>query len=397
MRILLFPASYPPVLGGLQTASNELARQFQQAGHEVRVATQRYPRRLPAKEVMHGIPVRRWLFLRPEIAHLRRLRPDLFLAGLYYSPVVTRQMEAYFNEFRPEVVNVHFPDEQTPFVLKMRQSIPFRLVVSLHGHDAGRWRAGDVVKYRKSNHFKRFLGIIRSADAVTACSSNLLNEATRLCPEISSKGLVIPNGIDLLRFTEKAIFSHPRPYVLGYGRFNPVKGFDLLLEAFAQAARDLPGIDLILAGDGREKENLHRQITNLAIADRVHFFGQASPPEIVRLLNGSRLVVVPSRYESFGLAALEAMAAGKPVLATRVGGIPEFLPEEGNMLVSPDVDSIARGLVQMLKTPQGLSGVPSNRLQAARFTWEQAGEKYLDIFSRVSQVAGIISGESILD
>jgi glycosyltransferase involved in cell wall biosynthesis len=388
MRILLFPACYLPVVGGLQTASHQLAQNFQKTGHTVRVATQRYPRSLPVWETLDGVSVQRWLFQRPEFAHLRRFRPDLFLEGLFYMPVVNRQLQAFFEEFQPEVVNVHFPDSQTAFVLKMRQSSPFKLIVSLHGHDIERWRWATTKALQKSARFKQFEEIIQVADAVTACSHALLDKAILLSPEIKEKSLVIHNGIDLSRFMDRTVYPHPRPYILAYGRLNSIKGFDLLLQAFAQAARDLPEIDLVLAGDGEEKEHLHKQAIDLAITGRVKFFGQASPQEIVRLLNGAYLVIVPSRQESFGLAALEAMAAGKPVLATRVGGIPEFLPEYGNILVAPDAESIGEGLVRMINNPKIGMQNQANRQQAARFTWEEASRRYLQVYAAALQTTG---------
>jgi len=382
VRILLFPASYYPVLGGLQTASHELARQFQKAGHTVRVATQRYPRRLAAKEVVDGIPVQRWLFLQPELVHLRRLRPDLFLAGLYYEPLVTRQLQAFFNDFQPDIVNVHFPDSQATLVMKMHRLFRFKLVVSLHGHDVERWRGETAETSRKLPRFRGFQELIRAADSIITCSNDLLQKAKEVCPDIALKGHVVYNGLDLSRFANSFIYDHPRPYILAYGRLNPVKGFDILLRAFAQSAGDLPEIDLILAGDGPERENLIRISRELEIADRILFFGQASPSEIVPLLNGSRLVIVPSRQESFGLAALEAMAAGKPVLATRVGGLPEIIPEEGNILVSPEIDSLAQGLVKMIQDPRTSLGNSQNRLHAMDFTWDNASKQYREIFTR---------------
>src|SRR5262249_37085033 len=134
LKILLMPASYPPVLGGLQTVAHALARQLLARGHAVRVATNRYPRSLPAAETLDGVLVQRWPFLRPCWDQLCRGRADLFLASLYYGPSVRARMARLVQRFRPDVVNVHFPDRQAPFVLALRRQFNFRLVASLHGH-----------------------------------------------------------------------------------------------------------------------------------------------------------------------------------------------------------------------------------------------------------------------
>jgi glycosyltransferase involved in cell wall biosynthesis len=387
MRILLFPASYSPVLGGLQTASHQLALQFQKAGHRVQVVTQRYPRRLPASEILDGIPVRRWLFLRPELTHLRRLRPDLFIAGLYYQPLVTCHMRKFFEDFQPEVVNVHFPDSQASLVLKMRRWLPFRLVVSLHGHEIDRWDGHSPHDLYTSKQFHDLQKVLFSADVVTACSEFMLNKALALIPEIGNKSKVIYNGIDFLRFQGTTAYIHPRPYVFFFGRLVYKKGVDLMIDAFARLSKELPQIDLIIAGQGEDEQRLKEQVLRLGLAGRILLWGKATPDQVVSLLNGCQFVVIPSRQEPFGITALEAMAAGKPVLATRVGGLPEFVPEEGNLLVEPDIDSLALGLVNMVHNPKIDSVYLTNRRQAERFSWKAASDRYLEVFQNFHRVS----------
>lgn len=88
-----------------------------------------------------------------------------------------------------------------------------------------------------------------------------------------------------------------------------------------------------MAGDGELQQALRAQAAQLGVHDRVYFLGRATPEQVVQLLNGAQFVVLPSRSEPFGIAAVEAMAAGKAVLATRVGGFPEVLPVPPNQLV----------------------------------------------------------------
>src|SRR5207249_704317 len=110
------------------------------------------------------------------------------------------------------------------------------------------------------------------------------------------------------------------------------KGFDMLLEAFAGLA-DRYEVDLVLAGEGEDREVLSALIEKFQLKERVVLYGRASSEEVVALLNGCEFCAVPSRFEPFGITALEAIAAGKPVLAMRVGGIPEFLKGPGHLLV----------------------------------------------------------------
>lgn len=390
MRILLFPASYAPIVGGLQTVAQTLARSFKEQGHEVCVITNRYPMSLPAKEIIDGVTIERLLLLGPDAGQLRRKRPDLFFASLYYSPTSYWQLKDIIRRFRPDVVNVHFPDHQIPFVLKLRTEFDFRLVVSLHGHDIMRASNGHKVgngmdgSGRSAKALRKLRAILKRADAITACSGDLLNEANRVEPTISGKSQVIHNGIDPARFQDDEPYSHPRPYILAVGRLTHNKGFHLLIEAFAQHQSEIRP-DLIIAGAGEERDSLRAQVEQLGLSRNVYFVGQCSPKEIVRLLNGSLLVVVPSVAESFGIAALEAMAAGKVVLATKVGGLPELVHESTNKLVDPSVAGLTLGLTQCLALSGQLSerGL-ANRKIAAKFTWTRTVEQYLHLYQETA-------------
>src|SRR5262249_41558122 len=147
------------------------------------------------------------------------------------------------------------------------------------------------------------------------------------------------------------------------GRLTHEKGFDLLLCAFAKVAPAHHGVDLIIAGDGEEQMALRQLGSQLGLNGRVKFHGRATPEETVRLLNGAQLVVVPSRSETFGIVALEALAAGRPLLATRVGGIPETLstlwgPQA--ILVEPEASQIAVGLRELLDVPSTAGDAPGH-------------------------------------
>jgi glycogen(starch) synthase len=374
------PASYVPVLGGLQAATHAVARHLRARGHDVRVVTARYPRSLPAAESIDGVPVERRLFLTPRRADLRRGRPDLFVASLYHQPATRARLARLVRSFRPDVVNVHFPDAQVPAVLWLRERFRFRLVVSLHGHDVERF-TGEGTNPPPGGYDDRGLRtILRAADAVTACSGHLLAQACRLEPAVAGKGVAIENGIDPVRFEDRTPYPHPRPYILGLGRLTRKKGFDLLIEALARVGPAAAGFDLLIAGDGEEAGRLAAQVRQLGLAERVRFLGRVGADEVVRLLNGCAFLAVPSRSEPFGIVALEGLAAGKPVLATRVGGMGEFLgrlSDRGRMitLVEPATERLAAGLRAQLTRPLGTEALRGREL-AAEFAWDQVAGRY---------------------
>ncbi len=357
--------------------THNLAQNLLKSGHEVQVVTNRYPRSLPAQEVVDGISVRRLLFLSPAIDTLQRRRADLFLASFYFYPSSLWRLLNLMSRFRPDVVNVHFPDHQSRFVIALRRRFKFRLVVSLHGDEIER-----------SVPARALQSILRAADAVTACSQHLLEQAIRLEPSIATKARVVHNGIDPKRFADKNQHFHPRPYALALGRLTQKKGFDLLLQALAQAGAEEPDIDLIIAGEGEEQQALMHQAQQLGLERRVHFRGQANPEEVVRLLNGCRFVVVPSRREPFGIVALEALAAGKPLLATKTGGLAEFLTAFGApggdsnppvLLVKPDAGDLATGLRQICELSRNGSRRSFRYLISDIYSWEHVARCYENV------------------
>ena len=372
---MLLPSSYPPVLGGLQTATHTLATNLIARGHQVLTVTNRYPRSLNACEVLDGVPVQRLLLLHPRLRHLQARRPDLFAAGFYYLPATLFGLEQLMRTFQPDIINVHYPDNQTLFVLWLRRRYSFRLVVSLHGYE--------VEGFSAASTWDRLLlrELLRKADAVTACSQYLLDRAIKIEPSVGSKGRTIHNGIDSSRFQGLTSNEYPHPYVLAYGRLTFQKGFDLLLEAFARVVPGYPETHLIIAGEGEERTCLEKLTGRLGTGGRVHFYGRATADQVVELLGGCEFVVMPSRYEAFGIVALEAMAAGKAVLATRVGGLPEFLDDSINRLVEPSVQGLTEGLCAWLgRRAEIKTRGHDNRKLASNHTWTQAVDRYLAVY-----------------
>ncbi len=366
MRILMVPSSYAPVIGGVQAVVRGLAYGLKKEGQTVLVVTQKYPRRLACHEMVDGIEVRRMLFLKPGALFLRKGRLDLLAASFFYYPVAISALSAIFRDFRPEIVNLHFAGAQAPFVLNMRRHFRFKLVVSLHGDDVEKF----FDPLRADRNLEDLTRLLNEADRITVCSGYLLRRLSEIAPSAAEKTKVIHNGIDLEQYRDSAGFNHSRPYIFSCGRLVPKKGFDLLLQAFARVSVNR-NVDLILAGDGEQKAALQNMAHELGIKNKVIFYGKAESSELLQLLNGSEFVVVPSRQEPFGLVALEAMAAGKYVAATRVGGLPEFLEGTQNALVEASVEGLAKALSEALADPGRNRAVGSQNREISR-KWSTA-------------------------
>lgn len=338
-QVLLVVSSYLPNVGGLQSITASLALELAQDGYAVTVLTQRYPRRLPAAEEIAGIPVRRFFFIIPRLHFVQNGRMDLFAAGLLFLPFTLLRVLWWIWRARPVAVNLHFVGAPAFFLLIARRVLRFRLIVSVHGDDV------EGLPQRSRFDAWVFRAVLRQAEVVAACSRYLLDCAETMEPRIADRGVVVYNGIEVNALAPR---TPTRDSILAVGRLVPKKGFDTLLHALARCHDRAPNLRLTLLGAGPEHARLRALARELGLEERVVWGGAQSRAETLRAMVECAIVVVPSRQEAFGLTALEAMAVGKPVIATHVGGLPEVLADAEAILVAPDdPGAMARALVEM--------------------------------------------------
>ena len=399
LKLLIVASSYPPNVGGLQTVASGLAGELLRRGYAVQVITARVPRALPAREHIDDIDVSRWTFLVPRLTYLRRGRADLWLAGIVSLPVALARLLRRIARERPDVVNLQFAGSPALCVLLAHRLRPFRLVVSLHGHDV------EGLPLRSALDRATLSSLLRRADLVTACSRYLAEQAVLLEPRVTGRLRVVYNGLPLQPCPPAATLGAPpaanlvAPDSVSSERpseipsFRPSDGDSLVsgvlpsdrsLEVpppVAPPAADLnastraptehslasspaapptlfaagrlvpkKGFDVLLRalaqcsdqslcltlnGDGPERDVLHTLAHELHLDERVFFAGTRSHVEVIAGMCHSSLVVVPSRQEPFGLVALEAMQTGRPVVASEAGGLPEVLAGADALLVPP--------------------------------------------------------------
>jgi glycosyltransferase involved in cell wall biosynthesis len=190
---------------------------------------------------------------------------------------------------------------------------------------------------------------------------------------------VIPNGVDGAAFAAAAPWPHPRPYVLAVGRLVPQKGFDVLLAALARLDHD---VDCLIAGDGPERDALVALRARLGLERRVEFLGTIGPDRLPALYRGATLVACPSRWEGLPLVCLEAMAAGRAVVASAVDGIPDaVVADTTGLLVPRDAPAaLATALARLLAAPDVRARMGAAAATRAReeFAWPRVTAAYLD-------------------
>ncbi len=376
MNIAIFASAFHPHVGGVEELCRQLALELMRRGHGVVILTNRWPRDLPERETVDGIPVYRLPFRVPDgglKAHVSY--------RLTHRRIAARMLDI-LRRHAVDVLHVQCISSNGYYAMLARQATGLPLVVTAQGEltmDA------DGL-YQRSEYMRQTLrAVLDAADAVTACSRATLVELEEwYAAPFGDRGSVVYNGIRPAEFEDVRPFSHGRPFILGIGRLVRQKGFDLLIRAFLQAAPE--GMDLLLAGSGPEMERLRELAGGSAGGERVHLTGTADRGKAAALFRGCEFFVLPSRHEPFGIVNLEAMAAGKAIVGTRVGGVPEVvLDGETGILVPPeDVDALAEGIRRLagdaaLRERMGAAG----RERARLFSWDVVTERYLEVYGKV--------------
>jgi glycosyltransferase involved in cell wall biosynthesis len=225
--------------------------------------------------------------------------------------------------------------------------------------------------------------VLKRADYVTACSDYLLRDAISRVPEIKNKSRVIYNGLDLEEFNNQDRYRHNRAYIFSLGRLSPEKGFDILLISFKDIIDKGYDVDLIICGEGPFEDDLMRFRDILHLKDRFIFFGPANRKQTVELFNGCEFFVLPSRLEPMGIVNLEAMAAGKAIVAADSGGVPEIVKDGYNgILVKPkDAQSLSAAMIKLLDNKELRDRLARNgREFVKQFDWKKISDMYLDTY-----------------
>lgn len=319
---------------------------------------------------------------------LYALAPLVFLSAL-------RAAGSLLGRGEFDLVHVHWvvPNGPIGAVAALRHDLP--LVVTLHGSDM-------AVSERSRSIGRATRWTLGRAAAVTAPSGDLLERARRLGARHLRE--LIPYGADtraleadpgeVERLRDRLGLHPDHVVVAGLGRFIPVKGFEYLVEAHAKARVHDPRLRLVLVGDGDLREELRARARSLGAADSVIFSGMVERDEIPAYLAAADVVVVPSvRYEGYvdGLpnVALEAMAAGKPLVATRIGGLPELVrPGETGLLVDEkDPDALADAIVTLAREPdlRARMGGSGRALIRDSMSWDSVAERFEAVYERVTR------------
>jgi N-acetyl-alpha-D-glucosaminyl L-malate synthase BshA len=335
-----------PSLGGSGVVAAELAAGLARRGHRVHLLATALPARpLPECErlLFHEVSVSDYpLFEHPP-----------------YALAVAAAIVEVATDHGLDLVHVHYavPHAASAFLARsvLGCAAP-RVVTTLHGTDVT--RTGTDPSYRSITRFT-----VAASDGITAPSAFLRDETLRLLGAAAGPGVeVIPNFVDTDHFAPatppdrarlRALFAGTAgadgPVLFHVSNFRAVKRVGDLMEVLARVRRRVPAT-LVLVGDGPERPSAAQRARELGVAGSVCFLGKRT--DFADHLRHADAFVLPSESESFGVAALEALSAGVPVCAYRVGGLPEVVPPGAGRLVPPfDVDALADAVLDVIADP----------------------------------------------
>jgi glycosyltransferase involved in cell wall biosynthesis len=344
-KLVLLSAFLSPYRSGAEAMVEEVSARLS-GRYDITIVTGRYSRTLPKRErigrvqvirVGLGMPFDKWLypFLAPPL--LGRLRPDIVHAVLETFAGLT----LFFC----------------------------------------RCKAKKILTLQTTNRTFLKKTIVNYPDSVTAISADLKRIAEGLG---RTDVVVIPNGIDLTGITAACkSFAKDSGRILFVGRLEPMKGVDTLLKAFAIAAKGQPPhVHLRIVGDGSQRASLKSLAKELEIDHRVTFTGRVDGTKLFEEYARAEIFCGLSRSEALGNVFLESQAAGCPVVATDVGGIPEIVKHETTGILVPpdDPEAAAAALKKLLSDTYYRARLSVEaRKNAERYGWDGIAERYATV------------------
>jgi len=384
VKILLVSWEYPPVvIGGLGRHVHHLATELAAAGHDVVVLSRRPTGTDPSThpttdEVSDGVRV----IAAAQDPHEFTFGTDMMAWVLAMGHAMTRAGLA-LRDWRPDLVHAHDWLVAHP-AITLAEYFDVPLVSTLHATEAGRhsgWVSGSVS--RQVHALEGWL--VHESDSLITCSASMREEITELFAPGLAEITVIPNGIDTAGWPFAPRTRHDGPAELLYfGRLEYEKGVHDAIAALPRIRRTHPGTTLTIAGDGTQLAWLTAEARRHKVIKSVNFIGRVDHNALLRLLHRADIALLPSHYEPFGIVALEAAAAGIPLVTSTAGGLGEAVVDGLTGLSFPprDIAALAAAVRSALDDPVAAQqrAVTARDLLTSEFAWCTVAEKTAAVY-----------------
>jgi glycosyltransferase involved in cell wall biosynthesis len=391
MRILTVATTYPRWEGDSEPSFvHDLNRHLVARGHEV-TAVVPHAANARVSEQVDGVRIERFRYApepfetlfydggaMPKLRNSWRAR--LALPGAVVA--IWRALRREMQHVRPDLVHVHWLVPQGALAVRPARAAGIPLVISAHG--------ADIHQLARTPARRWIAQAIESADAITANTRD-----TAACVEEVAKPrrlAVIPMGLDLDLFSPR--LREPRvrrgdPWILAVGRLVEKKGFIHLVEAVPALLRDHPQLRVTICGTGPERDRLDSRIAELDVGHAVELVGPVDRQTVASYMASADLFVGPSIVdakgdtEAQGVVFIEAMAAGCPIVATRVGGIPDVIEDgvHGRLVEPGRTDLLAVAIAEALANPSLRDAWTRTALERVkRYSWKTIAAEFEQLY-----------------
>jgi glycosyltransferase involved in cell wall biosynthesis len=360
MKIVLLVDLFPPKwIAGTEIASYNIAKYLAKIGHEVHVITS-LDENLPKKETLdhfciHRISVKKIRFIGISIywfhilSEIKRINPDIV-----HVQSITTGLPGLFSRIflkKPYVIwgqgsDVYLPDKFTKLISKT---------------------------------------VLINALTVIALSEDMKRKMNSICKREDIA--ILPNGIELDKFKniylQKQRNDKTKRTIIFVGTLRPVKGVGYLIKAMSIIHEKLPDTNLLIVGDGPDRDKIESLVRELNLQDCVRFAGKVSNEEIPEYMSKADVFALPSLSEGFGIVNIEAMASGLPIVTTNVGGLPEIIINgENGFLVEPkNPEALAEKILFILNNNDLKARISiNNQMRARKYSWDSVIKHLISIY-----------------
>jgi glycogen(starch) synthase len=364
MRIALWSNTYWPHIGGVEVLIRHFAEALVERGHEVLVIVNQDDSTHRRHESYGPIDVVRIPF--EDV--IRQHDTEAFLA-------TRSEVERLRTEFRPDVDHLyHGMGGEIPFFAMTAGRRAGAYIVSLH-------LSYDNTRVVADGTLHRLFG--RSA-AITTCSDAVRADLVRQLPDLAEKTVAIANSLPWPSIDPAPLPFDP-PTLFAAGRLTDQKGFDVAIDALALLSSPPR---LVIAGSGTNERALRDQVAARGLDDVVSLPGWMAPDDVNRSINLATAVLMPSRWEPFGLVALQAAQMGRPILASRVDGLLEVVVDgvTGQLVPPGDAVALAEAISTLIGHPRRAIafGQAAERHAREAFPWERHVDAYERLLRRAA-------------
>ena len=375
MKICIVTSGYPPKIGGVETVTENLAKEYVNLMHEVHVIT-------PSEDATNQT-------ITPENIILHKIHIDKF-SDAETMPIYNkiprgilffRRIFKNIKTIKPDIIHVQNIQNSIPvYFAKKIQKTPY--CISLHNNL-------ELMGIALPNIMKKYwmkLPYVKDANAIVSLTKEM---AETVQESLQRESDIIPNGVDIKRFYPNPTPNEEREnkIILTISRLDNKKGIEYAIESMPNILKKYPHTILRIIGDGDFRPELDKISESLCLQNSVEFIGQIPNSDVPDYLQNADIFLLPSLFEGLPLTLLESMACGLPVISTPVSIAPEIIEKWDNGIIVPfkSPEAISNAVITLLSNPDLRETYAENSATAAKETmsWKSVAEQYISLYQSI--------------